>query len=306
MSKGYKKKIQWNHSFACNFNCEYCFIPFNLRKDYSQNKKSPLGALETFNNLENSYLVVLGGGEPFFNPGFIPLCKELIKKHYLVIVTNLSCSLNKFCLEVDPERVNGLSISLHMEERERLGIVPGFIEKIHTLKEAGYPFEITQVMYPTILDRWDEIYHYFKREGIEIHPKTFEGKYNDIFYPKAYTDEDRKKINKYFKDTHTDKNDIKHSKEIMEGFDPDTGLTTFKGHPCCAGYDDFVVSEHGVVRRCWTESSEVVGNIYDGGFVAHSKPKPCDLDVCLCPQMGYDATSRAKEILSGNTDVIPL
>jgi hypothetical protein len=65
-------------------------------------------------------VVVLGGGELFRLKEFVPIAKSIAKRHTLVIVSNLSYDVSEFCNEIDPNRITGLSVSVHYTERSDL------------------------------------------------------------------------------------------------------------------------------------------------------------------------------------------
>ena len=300
-----EKKIQWNPSVACNFDCEYCFCSRDLRKSQGQALGNVEGILKIFDSLEEEHMIVLGGGEPFYQKNFIELCEGLVKKHLLVVVTNLSYKIDKFCERIPADRVKGLAISLHYDERVRINGIEKFISKVHYLEDMGFPFQVSQVMYPPVMDRFEEIYNYFRDHGIKVYPKTFEGKYEDRPYPASYTEEEKEMLLKYLRETNEDVEDVRHSEEILFGY-PMTGeLTSFEGVPCSAGYDDVVIIDDGSAHRCWTIRPQYtkpeydwinnLGNIYKGGIKKHKTVMPCTYKYCFCPQMGYDCTKRARE-----------
>jgi MoaA/NifB/PqqE/SkfB family radical SAM enzyme len=271
-----------------------------------QNIKDVDKIAQAFLRLDDPCTVVLCGGEPFFQKNLIEVCSRISCKHYLEFVTNLSFDITDIINKIPPNRIINLSISLHIDERERTNGVPALISKIHSLKEHGYHYQLSQVLYPPVLSRYDSIFDQFSAEGITVYPKTFEGEYEGKRYPNSYTDTEKGQILSYILATNTDMVDVRHAADILMNAPPEGKLFSFKGQPCSSGYDDIVILQDGSVTRCWNtdfrSDPEVfkrncLGNFFDGTFKWHKQIEPCTYDVCYCPLMGFECTKRANELL---------
>ena len=79
----------------------------------------------------------MSGGEPFFHPDFIGLCKGLTEKHCISVNTNLSNRLvYDFCKHIDCPEGFLCALLLHITERENQNLVNDFIEKVRVLEQA--------------------------------------------------------------------------------------------------------------------------------------------------------------------------
>jgi MoaA/NifB/PqqE/SkfB family radical SAM enzyme len=100
--ENYDAFIYWKLTKICNLNCIYC------------GEKSHVGSVQNINidalldTLSMQYeRVVFGftGGEPFLVPNFVDACKEITKKHFIQITTNLtSPTIVNFSQEIDPKK----------------------------------------------------------------------------------------------------------------------------------------------------------------------------------------------------------
>ncbi len=130
----------------------------------------------------------MNGGEPFLYPRFVELCEKITKKHYMRIYTNLtSNNVNYFSERIDSERVEFINCSVHIEERERLGRVEDYINKFLLLRQKGFNVVATIVAYPTVLERFHQLYGFFKKYNITLLTTNFQGNYKGKIYPQGYT-----------------------------------------------------------------------------------------------------------------------
>ena len=284
----------WGINTLCNFKCPYCLIKIHNMNDTIIGEKDLDKIINSFDETKKTWLIWMTGGEPFLHPRFIELCKRLTKKHYIAMNTNLSSPLvYNFCKEIDPKRVLRLNCSLHITERERLGLKEDFVEKVKLLKERGFKVDISQVMWPPILERFDSIYEEFRKREILITPNSFNGIYNKKRYPEAYTNKDKKKMQYYFNETE------KNNKNIIETIKPKieinkkltkndfSGKLSFQGLPCLAGKNYVTIYHNGDIFRCYDDNTKL-GNIFSGEFKLLDKPEMCKAKECNCYYTGLD------------------
>lgn len=268
----YYYSFDWHLTDYCNFNCAYCHPQIkkfkNRKLPYSMTSKE---VANCFNRLKRKSLLSLSGGEPFLYPDFVDLCKYLTEAgNYLSINTNLSIRglIKKFAEKIDPKYIKGIYASLHILERERLGLkIDDFIKDVVLLQNKKFPIIVYYVMYPPLFNRFEKDCNHLKKKGIKVLAlKIFKGIYQGKKYPDAYTEKERRKmINYRF-------NDYPYTLSYLQG---ETYLT--KGKLCWAGVKFFKVEVDGRVHRCPADE-ENFGNIFQGTFRPKNKPYPCKVD----------------------------
>lgn len=141
--------FQWNINRICNFRCDFCF-------NYPNEKKFLGPDLETIEKaiarLTKDYFFSIDGGEPFLTPNFAKICGCITKRFHIGVYTNLSKPVDEFISQVNIENVDHVVASLHIKERDRLGL-PFFqiIKEYNKLKKAGFKsilFRCIQTMIP--------------------------------------------------------------------------------------------------------------------------------------------------------------
>lgn len=280
------KKAQWDLTHYCNFNCEYCY---NKERsiDFQDKHKSIDGAVAFFDST-SPWEIILGGGEPFLFPKFIELCEKLTLKNYISIVTNLSCSVSDFCSRVNPTKVKGISISAHATQRPGYRSLNTLVSKIHELELNGFPFDVSQVMYPPLIKTFEELYSFFENHRICLIPKPFEGEFEGKIYPGAYTKEEKDFIDLFLSRSQSSGTAPKKVDEILKF---QGSVFSFKDKTCSSGFDNIVILRNGDVVRCWSlknSTGKSMGNIYQGNVRLYKKPSICNEEVCICPQMGFN------------------
>ena len=300
-----KRQIHWLPSISCNYDCAYCFNPTELKKRDSSRLTDVDRIARAFLSIPDVCTVVLCGGEPFHQRNLLKVCRRISEKHHLEFVTNLSYDITWFCDNIPAERVVNLSVSLHIDERERLNGIDKLLINLKILKEKGYHFQVSQVLYPTVLNRFEALSDMMANHGVTLFPKTFEGQYNGKYYPGAYTEAEKIKILEYIDRTNTTYEDVRHAKEILLQAPEEKKLFSFRGQLCTSGFDDIIVMQDGSVLRCWTNSDDEalpnayhtnhLGNLFDGTFKWNGKIEPCSYNVCYCPLMGFECVKRAQE-----------
>jgi MoaA/NifB/PqqE/SkfB family radical SAM enzyme len=295
----YDVLADWKINTFCNFKCEYC-ISRNAPGQHSQQLGHNINKIiEGFNKSEYVWWIHMSGGEPFYQPNFIELCRGL-ENHYISINTNLSPeNVCNFAEKVSPEKVAFIHCSLHIDERERLNLTNDFVAKYNLLTKKGFPTYATQVMHPSLLERFDRIFDFFIKKGIIIRPKVFRGLYEQKCYPAGYTEEQITKIIEYSKLSEK-LSDIYPKTQIDPILDRYfiRGDLSFKGSRCKAGRDFVVITYDGDIIRCHGEPFKL-GNIFDGVIGLLKDSRQCSSEYCPCPYYGL-RFAESRTIIGGN------
>ncbi len=226
----------------CNLDCAYCYISDRpLKKSGELRSIDILQLMRTLDATNKIFLIEFTGGEPFLVPNIIEACMEITKKHYVGIVTNLTCdNIQEFAEKINPKRVYRIAMSMHIKELERHNLVEKVINNFLLCQRKGMNIDARIVAYPPLLNEAQEYRNFFKNKGIDIKFKIFHGKYNGKVYPKSYNDEEiegfgfnRSEINKYYQ---------------YQGI-------------CNAGFNVGMVGPNGDIHLCNRNKSETTGNI---------------------------------------------
>jgi len=296
----------WKITDFCNFNCSYCSQLYQNKPRSNFRTINIEKALKFFDETKKTWLVYFYGGEPFLHPNFIELCQELTKKHYLSIDTNLSSrQVNDFCKKINPKKVKFITCSLHILEREKLNLTKDFIDKVKALKKAGFNVIVTQVMWPPIIERFDNILDYLNKQNIAISPFAFIGTYKNKFYPDSYTKKERKKIFSYIKNfvqkekVNVDKNEminvsvfVDYIKFLVKG------NFSFKNSMCTSGFKSIRIKSDGNITRCDSDS-QPLGNIHQDELKLFEKPQSCTNQNCFCPFEGFLFSKNISNTIKG-------
>ncbi|MFA5156630.1 MAG: hypothetical protein WC532_04495 [Candidatus Omnitrophota bacterium] len=209
-----------------------------------------------------------GRGEPFLADNIVEACRQITKKHYLSLNTNLiSGKIGEFCEKIDPQKVVAIEASLHIKELERLGLTDIFIRNFLLCQEKGFKISAKEVAYPPLLEEIEKYKGFFQKNGIKLSFTGFNGYYNRKEYPAAYT---------------------QREVEIF-GLEnaPDFQMFNSRGKICNAGYNAIVVYENGDVAPCWS-AQDNLGSIYNS-FKLKDKLFACPQEHCVCPLSAYDS-----------------
>jgi MoaA/NifB/PqqE/SkfB family radical SAM enzyme len=287
--KKYDIIATWQLNWFCNFDCSYCYLsPKDLKKDANlKNMRNIKKAIEFFDKVDKTFIIRITGGEPFLYKKFVNLCQELTKRHYISIVTNLSSNqVYDFAEKINPDKVDFIHASLHIQERERLGLKQDFIKKYKHLRHAGFNIYSASVMHPEVIDKFKDVFAYFGQQGIKVIPKVFRGDYQGKHYPAAYSSKEREIIlyflKKACKSQNSDDLDLFHpvlDEKLINGD------ISFKGRYCSAGKDFVTINSDGIIKRCGDENY-YLGNIFKGSFKPLKKSKKCKARICTCPYPG--------------------
>lgn len=275
--------VSWFVNNLCNFSCDYCG---HYKKEHESVGKIPLHQIaKSFDIFGKTGHIIITGGEPFLFPGFTELCRLITKKHYLSLNTNLSLPETRiFAENISPDRVLMINAGLHLKFRSKLkNGMDDFISNYKYFLEKGFSIFASYVIYPNLILQFEKDIATYESMGIRnISAKSFSGIFNGKTYPAAYTESERKRIEKYMKAQ------IDMPEYLVN--------TCFKNRPCFAGKDFFSIDPGGNACRCNSDATSF-GNIFTGSFSQNNKAVPCRMDECLCPYQGMIYSSAKKGII---------
>ena len=311
----YDIEIAWQINNFCNFDCVYCWLH---GKNWAKGERF-IGINDTqkiingFNRTGLKLLIHMSGGEPFFFPNFVNLCQELTKKHFISINTNLTHKDTfRFTEIINPEKVNFLHCSLHIQERGKTNKIKDFIKKYKLLQNQGFHVFASYLMYPHLIKQFKKDYVRFKSEGILLKPKVFWGncarfkiidlaifrKMRHFFgkhYPESYSAKQKNLIKSYINTSNYDENinvkikkyPIKRTIDLALDKNWLNKLPSFKGKNCLAGKKFVKMDQDGQVYRCNDEHHHYLGNLFSDKVKLFNKILKCSVDTCSCPYVGY-------------------
>ncbi len=280
----------WTLNKFCNFSCPYCYVSTEDRRQTTYRGNDAQMIVSSFNDSGKIWLVHMSGGEPFLHPDFIDLCKGLTEKHYISINTNLSRPLvYAFCDKIDPGRVSFVHCSLHITERDDQIFLDDFTEKVNALEHSGFIVQVTQVMWPPVVNRFEALFDLFRKRGILVRPKIFKGRYRGREYPQHYTGAEKETILNFME---LSADSDRQSGRTKGHINPDLdrlwidGYVSFKGMPCSAGSKFVKIDFYGNIKRCQSDPTNL-GNIFQGRLELLEDAHPCKARICLCPYYGF-------------------
>ena len=292
--KDYEIEGDWSINKFCNFECSYC-----LFRDFTEHpmvgKMSPEEYLEFFNSTGKTWLLHLSGGEPFFHPDFIHLCRAITSQHYISVNSNLSSArVRAFAEEIDPARVKYIHCSVHVEERDRRSGWKNLAANVSTLLEHGFPVFASLVMTPAVFASFPRASQVFEELGVALAPKAIRGNYENRWYPQAYTQSERAQFRRFsekaeqFAITSAWNPESQHptvnpliDRNQLEGFPDFTGLQ------CSAGRLSVSIGLDGNIHRCGHNT--LLGNIFERRLDLLAEDTPCDDQYCHYWCLRYSA-----------------
>jgi len=257
--------IAYQINFECNFNCFYCI---SQQKKSSSESLDYLKIADAFNKTNKSWLIGFTGGEPFLFPQFTQLLSLLSVNNYIDINTNLSSDkIYDLPAIFNVEKIICIYAAFHVLERERLGLVDDFVDKVLFLQKNNIHVIVNYLAHPLLFDRIEKDFDFLKSKGIKfLSPKKFIGTYNNNVYPEAYTDKDIDYLNA-----------LKNCFELdLVDFKQNT-----KGRRCLAGKKYFFMMPSGDLFRC-SSVIKPYGNFFKGNFRSNFFTKKCPVSHCGC------------------------
>jgi len=233
--------------------------------------------MKTLDASQKIFKITFTGGEPFIVSNFTEACKEITKKHYITIFSNLTPpEIRTFGETIDPRNVLEICGSLHIKELERLRLLDTYIENYTRLKEKGFHVRAQAVAYPGSFREVEKYRSYFKEQGIRIEFVPFRGRYRWKQYPKSYSEQD---IEIFGFGTLQNANADVSDDNIIRCFYQ-------KGRICNAGYNVGVVFPSGHAQTCFL-MDQSLGNVFSNIEFKNHLIK-CPFQYCSCPLNMYD------------------
>jgi MoaA/NifB/PqqE/SkfB family radical SAM enzyme len=285
MDLGYEMEADWILLTTCNFRCNYCGIaPSDLGAKMIV-YGTPAQWVEGFNATGKTWLLHITGGEPAIYPGFVSLCEQLARGHYLSINSNLSHQcVNAFTERIDPERVHYINAAVHCDERQKKASLDVFIERVHKLQWHHFNVLLSLVMTPRMMSIFKELSDYFKSHGLFLIPKAMYGMHQGNNYPAAYSVDEKALILEYSakaRQEYAPVIDRMGEPATIDMFDDGRFLSStrsYRGKLCGSGYNFVRIEPDGTVIRCG--SGKRLGNILLKNVSFLRAPKACDTVYC--------------------------
>lgn len=269
-AKNYDVWLCWTITNRCNLNCEYCsnLSAKNTGRTFEINIPKLIKSLD---KTEKIYKISFtGGGEPFLVPNLVEACRELTKKHYISLLTNLvSPKIKEFAEKINPEKVLNITASAHIEELERNAVLTAYINNVLFLKKNGFSIKTKAVAHPALLKDADRYRQLFKEKGIELRFSPLSIHENRRKYPYRYNQEELEIFG-------------------LRNADYESRIKYYKPPEVCnAGYNTAAVDSNGNIYIC--ESIKIkIGNIY-GKINFRKNLIICPLGFCRCRIHHYDS-----------------
>ena len=245
---------------ACNYKCPYCTYLGTQHGDHFQGPSEMWHeAFKTaFGNQHVAFY--LAHGEPMLGRDFYEVLEMVGREpNWEVRMTsNISLPLEPL-METRVVREGRLNVNAsfhpHMVKREK------FLKKALLLREHGIEVPVVYVMYPPLLERFEDDFNFFNAHGFLVHVRRFRGKYHGKVYPEGYTEAELQLIASYCDDA-----TIKY----MLFDEPSYGKRTW------SGVDFITVDNQGEVGYCddFRGGRYGLGNIFDNSFRLLTEPQP--------------------------------
>jgi MoaA/NifB/PqqE/SkfB family radical SAM enzyme len=279
-------EADWALNLLCNYDCAYCFSRASTEHPLV-GRMSPEEYLDFFDSTGKTWLLHLTGGEPFFHPDFVRLCRTLTSRHYISLNSNLSSSrVREFAAEIDPARVRYVHCGVHVEERDRRNAWRNLQSNLACLLDRGFPLFASQVMTPAAFAEFPRVADLLAKARVPLMPKALRGSHQGRWYPQAYTEDERTQFRRFSEQaeriaaTNPWQPDL-HGATINPLLDRDylDGVPDFTGIPCSAGRISVSIGYDGKIFRCGQKT--ILGNIFDRRLDLFAEDRPCDDEYCF-------------------------
>jgi MoaA/NifB/PqqE/SkfB family radical SAM enzyme len=278
-------EADWALNLLCNYNCEYCFSRSST-EHCMVGRLSAEEFLDFFDSTGKTWLLHLTGGEPFFHPNFVHLCRTLTSHHYISLNSNLSSNrVRKFAGAIDPSRVRFVHCGVHVAERDHRQGWRNLEANVTSLLERGFRVFASLVMTPAAFAEFPRVERRFTALGVAVIPKAIRGAYQGRWYPQAYTDAERAQFRGF--------SELAERIAMTSSWQPDrddatvnplldrdylAGFPDFTGIPCSAGRLSVSIGWDGKIFRCGTRTQ--LGDIFERRLDLFPADRPCDDTYC--------------------------
>lgn len=165
-------------TFACSLRCTYCINHHggDLVKGRKMDAKDWIRGLNRIVTRPD-LPITLQGGEPTTFRGFYEVLGGIRSETAIDLLTNLEIDAAVFIKNVKPERLRrqapyaSIRVSYHFGQSDRAEL----LDRVWTLKEAGYSIGVWIVDHPAYKEHTEETIKMFEEEGIDIRRKEFLG-----------------------------------------------------------------------------------------------------------------------------------
>jgi MoaA/NifB/PqqE/SkfB family radical SAM enzyme len=307
----YDVEADWQLLNTCNYRCAYCFHSDEALGEKLKKYAEPEVWGRAFDQTRLRWLVHMTGGEPSAYPGFPELCKYLTQRHLISINSNMTgWPWESFAQQIDPDTVTFINAGLHLSERQRKNGAASFLKNVELLSDRKFPVFTSLVMTPDALARFDEAKELLGTIGMFPIPKAVRGKFEEKWYPLAYTAGERKLFRSYSRlarDFYAYALAKLPERPTVDVFSDDSillGEPSFRDLSCEAGRLFFKIEPNGDVFRCGPSKS--YGNILKGTFIRNDGPMPCDNHYCFYFCQKYSESRSLQRTLNHSLADMPI
>jgi lysophospholipase L1-like esterase/MoaA/NifB/PqqE/SkfB family radical SAM enzyme len=250
------------HAF-CPYECEYCYVASDINKGYyfqGDIRDWHIAFKNTFGS--EKLIFYLSFGEPMAAKNFYDVLDMIAKEPNWEghMTSNLCMPLDKLVKHrlVKEGRFH-INASFHPTQTSS----DRFLKKLLLLREYGIECPVIFVMWPPLLKDFERYFEVFNKHNFLIHVRRFRGWYDGKFYPRAYTDAQRKFIAKYCDDA-----TIKY---MLNDLELDNGL---KRKLSYQGMFYVLVNEKGDIWTSPDSKDKCLGNIFKENVRLFTEPQP--------------------------------
>ncbi len=256
------KSAVWFITWACRYNCPYCWE--RQRQRAGELKPEPFfdyqNLADAWNRLEPGVLDITGG-EPFLQPGFIPMIKAMSEDISVAITTNLEGDICGFVREIRPERILSMTLSYHPLAGVNLS---SFLGKALLLQRKGFRVVVNVVAYPEQMYLIPEMRETFRKYALRFHVDPYS---QTPYAPYEFDTVEREYIRGLI--------DNDRANYLNRDVRPVS---------CSGGMDHIAVFPDGLAYRCVNDKisgARALGSILDTGFRLIGERTPCaDYNKC--------------------------
>ena len=284
-SLAFDVEADWTINLLCNYECAYCGA-HALKEHPLVGRLSIEQYLEFFNSTQKTWMLHITGGEPFFHPDFVDLCRALTSRHYVSLNSNLtSHRVRDFAAAVDPSRVQHVHCGVHVDERDRRNGWRDLLANVSVLLDHGFPVFASLMMTPAAFERLPWVAEAFSNLGVPLIPKAIRGHYNRLWYPQAYTAAERTQFRRFSEQAEAvartgPSQPYRHCPTVNPLLDRDflDGFPDFGGIQCSAGRMFVSIAVDGNIYRCGQKT--LLGNIFERRLNLFAQDRPCNDEFC--------------------------
>ena len=263
-----KRRVAWLFANTCRAKCFYCGVHkwyYDRTKEGARWWTDEL-ALQQWQRAYDDYgplVVEMSGLEATDQPELVGGVVKI--GHKALLSSNIGMDMERWCEAVPTEGVQ-LATSFHPEF---WADIDEYLTKVKDLREAGYHISGASIIgHPVYFDRIPDWIETLKAHELHTTVHPFQGEYKGVWYPKAFTEEEREFLGQYIS---AEKN------QFALKYDAPNCL-------CAAGWLYVNIDLDGTVTRCLQNRTEVSGNFFKEPLEFANGPEWCGEDRCVCEQ----------------------